>query len=101
MPVFCHSDVEYLQRCDSHPTGCAVNTERGVNRNHLVLHVAGCPHTRNYGGTARPGGFTERQYIKICSTDLDELREWAQGRSGRASGFTGQCGCVNRQNRRD
>jgi hypothetical protein len=41
---------------------------------------------------ARPGGFTTRGYIKVCSDSLAELQQYARGRGGRPDGsFSAKC----------
>jgi hypothetical protein len=41
---------------------------------------------------ARPGGFTTRGYIKVCSDSLAELQQYARGRGARPDGsFSSKC----------
>jgi hypothetical protein len=35
-------------------------------------------------GRGKPGAYTERDYIKICSTSLDTLEHWARENIGGA-----------------
>lgn len=51
----------------------------------MVIHSAKCPKISHYNRMARQGGFTERSYIKICATSIEELREWTR-QNGRPDG---------------
>jgi len=60
----------------------------------MVLHRATCPSISEYKGQALPGGFTERQYIKICADNLDFLKRWLR-QHGRPDGsFSSECACT-------
>ena len=57
----------------------------------MVLHKKGCPTITNYNEMAKEGGFTERDYVKICAMNKSELREWVE-EHGRPQGtFSGNC----------
>jgi hypothetical protein len=65
---FQNAEQEYLGWLRQHPDGLVVNTERGKPLRYRVLHRASCPLISEYIGRSEPGGFTERTYIKLCST---------------------------------
>jgi hypothetical protein len=89
---FSGNDREYQEWVASHPRGFVVNTAQGISPEYMALHNASCGHVSNFN-SRRPGAFTERDYMKACSTDLDRLRQWAKAH-GRADGsFTGKCQC--------
>jgi hypothetical protein len=73
-------DSAYLAWLYAHPDGYLINTEPG-GRGYARLHRAICDTIRS-----RPP-FTGPSYIKICSTSLEELDEWAlpAERHGRAA----------------
>lgn len=66
----------YLAWLREHPDGYMLNRRRGKSDNYLVLHRAGCQRVQDYNAMARPGGFTARGYIKVCSDSLAELQQW-------------------------
>lgn len=79
---FINDDENYQQWLAEHRQGFVINTRRSKPTNYMVLHRAICPKISDYTRMAQPGGFTEREYIKICSNDLDSLRNWV-GQHGR------------------
>lgn len=86
-------DQAYLAWLDKNPRGFVLNTPRSKPVNNMVLHRANCKtiSTRK----VRPGGFTERDYIKICAEDVECLRRWVR-RHGRADGsFSIECSLCN------
>jgi hypothetical protein len=89
--IFKDDDKQYQAWAETHPHGFVINTDRRINRKYLSLHKATCRMIRNYTRMARPGGFTERAYIKICSEDLETLRQWAKGHGDPKDGFTQRC----------
>jgi hypothetical protein len=88
---FDDGDKKYQEWAEAHPHGFVINTNRGVNRKYLWLHRATCRLIRDYKRVARPGGYTERAYIKICSEDLEALRQWAKQHGDPKDGFTQRC----------
>jgi hypothetical protein len=82
---FFHNENGYLNWLRSHPQGFVINTGRSKNTNYMVLHHAWCRQISKYSKNADPGGFTERDYIKICASDLSSLRDWVR-QHGRSDG---------------
>ncbi|MCI0396409.1 MAG: hypothetical protein L0322_15935 [Chloroflexi bacterium] len=82
---FTNGDTAYLRWLDQHPAGYVINTPRGRPTSYMLLHRATCwtigPKNRN----VPPGGFTERDYIKVCAEDVATLRVWTQA-NGRTDG---------------
>ena len=90
--VFDEGDESFLAWMAEHPNGFVLNRRSsGKSSNYLVLHGSGCRMVSSYSGVARPGAFTTRGYVKICSTELDELRSYARRECG-SDDFTGHCG---------
>ena len=72
--LFEHDDAGYLRWISEHPNGYVVNTRRWIDPDYLVLHRASCFSINRYLNMhENPGGFTEREYRKLCSTSLSEL----------------------------
>lgn len=89
--VFTDGDGAYLQWLTQHPHGFVLNTARSSSPGYMVLHRAVCPSISTYTHNARPGGFTERDYIKVCSADIEQLRVWVR-QHGRPDGsFSRDC----------
>jgi hypothetical protein len=73
--VFRGNDDGYLEWLAAHPTGYVVNAERNPRPSYLKLHRATCRYISGPPRTA--GAWTERQYIKVCATDVVALERWA------------------------
>jgi hypothetical protein len=88
---FQNDDAAYLHWLAQHPRGFVINTPRGKPASYMVLHRATCASVGEYNRMARPGGFTERSYIKICAPDIESLRTWVR-QHGRLDGsFSAHC----------
>jgi hypothetical protein len=88
---FLYNEAGYLAWIREHPAGFVLHTERNKNPYYMILHRATCPQISEYTAKMRPGGFTERDFIKICSLDVDCLRLWIP-RHGRPDGsFSSTC----------
>ncbi len=90
---FNDSDLDYLHWLKNHPNGYVLNAERSISQNYLILHKAGCPSISEYKGDAEPGGFTERQYIKICSDDIDTIKQWVREKGFSSNSISQICYC--------
>jgi serine/threonine protein kinase len=87
---FIGNDETYLHWLGEHPEGYVINTHRNVTPNYMVLHKATCGTVKSTQGIS-PGGFTERDYIKVCAGSIELLREWAK-QHGRPDGsFSSAC----------
>ncbi len=88
------SDAKYLARLGAHPHGYELNVDRPPSRNVHCLHVpAGY---RISTPTRRPGGFTQRDFIKVCADSLDALLACVRARWPE-HGEVKRCGCVNKR----
>jgi hypothetical protein len=88
--AFCDAEAEYLEWLNNNrAAGLVVNTRRQPDPKLMVLHRATCRSiccaTSQMG--AQP--FTGSDFIKVCSTEEDELLRWIEQHGG--SGFTGRC----------
>lgn len=77
--VFDDDDSSYLRWIAAHPGGFVLNTNRTPKSGYLVLHRPSCTTISRYAKEHLAGGFTERQYIKVCSSSETALLSWAQG----------------------
>ena len=88
---FLYNEAGYLTWIKAHPGGFVLHTERNRNPHYMILHRASCPQISEYTPKMRPGGFTERDFIKICALDVTCLSEWVS-RHGRPDGsFSSLC----------
>ncbi len=88
---FINNEIGYLNWVSSNPDGFVINTSKGKRLDYRILHSADCDYVTTLQGNAKRGGFTERNYIKICSGGVEGLRDWTRS-EGEASGkFTQEC----------
>lgn len=70
------SDEAYLSWAHSHPGGYVLTSDKNLSPSHTVIHRASCNKITILQGNAKPGGFTERDYIKVCSESQQRLEAW-------------------------
>ncbi len=75
MEIFDRNDNKYFEWMNNHSSGFVVNTLRAQNSKYFLLHKSKCYHITNMNGRTE-GAFTERNYIKLCSDDINELKSW-------------------------
>jgi len=90
--VFDKSDSDYFKWLAAHPKGFVLNTTRKKNPKYLVLHLATCRTISEYTGKQKRGGFTERDYIKVCADKEESLLEWVHRTHGPKIEFSNKCG---------
>lgn len=88
---FRSNDREYFDWIENHPSGFVVNTLRSSPSSYLTLHRATCRKIVGYNKMARPGGYTERDYVKVCGPSVDVLRRWAETIGSPAGRFKVHC----------
>lgn len=76
--VFENDEMGYLDWIDRHPNGFVLNMPKNKDPQYRVLHTANCPTIKNYTEMAKEGGFTEREYIKVCAGDVASLEVWSR-----------------------
>ncbi len=74
MKKFVDDDGDYLKWVESNPQGFVINCNRQPNSRYLILHRADC-HT--IIGTPANGESWTSGYMKVCSLDSMELKNWA------------------------
>lgn len=90
--LFDGDDAAYQAWLTAYPCGYVLNVRRSLAPSYMVLHRAACSSISGYTRMAQAGGFTERNYLKLCANDLEHLRAWVR-RHGRADGsFSKRCG---------
>jgi Family of unknown function (DUF6308) len=89
--IFRGNDMPYLHWISEHPSGYVVNAERNPKPSYLKLHRTRCTQI---SGPARPGAYTERDYIKTCSDSRSALEDWAREEIGGVLGVG--CACLGR-----
>lgn len=97
MPVliFDDNDCEYFRWLNLNKSGYVINTPRGHNPAYMLLHRASCHTISEYSGNAAQGGFTERDYIKICANDIESLRNWVRQKGRPDGSFSSKCQLCN------
>lgn len=92
--IFDEEDNSYLQWMIQHPTGYILNAWRAQKNPELVLHRSGCHHIATTASLKR-GAYTEREAIKIASTELNVLEYWANEHRLGFSGTFKECKTCN------
>jgi hypothetical protein len=82
-------DKKYLAWISTHPDGYILTSSKSLYPPHTVIHRASCKKITTLQGNAKPGGFTERNYIKVYSTDINGLKRWV--RQNRTDGTAREC----------
>lgn len=99
--IFDNSDAEYLAWLQAHPGGFVVNTRAGYSPSYMVLHRSFCSTVNPAASSSESGAFTERDYIKICSSDLGRLRVLAKALGRESGSFSVECSKCVKQDARD
>lgn len=71
---FVDHDAGYEEWLAGHPSGFVVNAERKPRPTYLVLHRSSC---RTISNLPPSGTNWTKDYIKICSSRPEPLRQWA------------------------
>jgi hypothetical protein len=86
--IFQGDDAAYMRWLTEYPAGYVVNAERNPKPGNLKLHRADCTWI---SGRGKPGAYTERDYIKVCSIELFAVKRWARETVG--GSLDPSCGC--------
>lgn len=93
--IFDGNDEAYQAWIAANPDGWILNTRRNLTPSYMVLHSAQCSSIHNYNDMAQPGGFTERSFVKVCSTEIEDLRSWVRNHGRSDGSFSNECShCV-------
>jgi hypothetical protein len=86
-----NGDGPYLAWLQANPTGYVLNTGRSLPPEYMVLHRANCSSISVLVPPARPGGFTECDYVKICSDSVADLSTWVRQHRRPSGAFSKRC----------
>ena len=89
--IFDSGDAPFHEWMIDHPSGHVVNTHRRENSNYTFLHRSGCNHLTGLAQGQGPDGYTQREYIKVCSENAEALLDWCLRERSRSKGFSGYC----------
>ena len=90
--IFKH-DKEFLMWMDTNPSYFVVNARKGKSTNYFILHRSKCPHISR---TQRAdGGYTKRQYIKVGSGKISDIKNWFEKNHSEFAGEFSECKTCN------
>ena len=87
--IFEPDDEKYLSWLNEHPDGFILTSSKSLYPPHTVIHRSSCDKIKKLKGNAKPGGFTERDYIKVYATSVSVLENWV--RQKRIDGNSRKC----------
>ncbi len=66
---------DYLVWVSENPRGYVINAGRSLQTKYFMIHRSGCSHITS---TSRfdPSAYTDRDWVKMASHDLNELQTW-------------------------
>ena len=71
------NDLAYLAWLEENPDGFVLNSRARPDPDYLILHRARCFLVSRYPRMEmKPGGFTERDYMKVCARTYQEISDW-------------------------
>jgi len=71
---FLDDDAGYIAYVRANPSCFVLNSHRIPSAAYLVIHRARC---RTFGGPPRTS-----EFLKVCSESVEELEDWAGGKTG-------------------
>lgn len=77
MKVFDNDDLKYFDWITVNPDGYVLNTRRTSTLNFTVLHKGSCHHIKTTTNMPE-GAYTTRDYIKVCSNEVQEIKKWLE-----------------------
>ncbi len=97
--LFDGDDSSYLQWLQSNPHGYVVNMRRRFDPDYVVLHRAGCSSITRYPMMDKnPGGFTERNYRKLCGASIASLQGHLSEITNKRQPFSKRCSLCHVEN---
>lgn len=98
--VFDGDDSRYLQWLQDNPHGYVVNMRRRFDPSYVVLHRAVCYSITRYPLMEKnPGGFTERDYRKLCGASIADLQGYLSKVTNKRHPFSKRCSLCHAENR--
>lgn len=93
MEKFTDDDAGYLRWIANHPEGFVLNIERGERPEYAVLHRATCS---SISRVREDGAYTTRNYRKVVSDDLTDIRAYTKSMGRKDGDFSKLCGHCQR-----
>lgn len=87
MLIIMNDDEHYLRWINENPNGYVANAQNPPSPNNLYLHCSSCSHI----SSSKRSNWTTKDYLKVCSNDVNELNEWATGTVGGELASCGHC----------
>ena len=72
------TEAEYLQWCKTNGDRFVLNVHRSLSPVSLMIHRAHGRLIIKYQDKTQPGGFVEKQYLRVDSRDAGKLKNWAR-----------------------
>ena len=94
--IFRNDESGYFDWIMKNPDGYVVNVRKNRTPKYMVFHTATCYGITTYNEISKPGGFTERSFVKVCANDIDELRDWVRANGRRDGSFSKECSLCNK-----
>ncbi len=89
MFVFSSNEKGYIDWVHKNPRGFVLNVRKEPDPEYAVLHRASCGSIKSNKRVY--GGYTMRSYKKICSPDIDSLRQAARNEGHKHGSFSKRC----------
>lgn len=94
--IFQDDESGYIDWVMNNPNGYVVNSRREFDPQYLVLHRACCSTILKHRNMeTKPGGFTERNYQKICASSVTDLVDYLVGSYRNQNPFSKLCSRCN------
>lgn len=78
MIIIINDDDAYLRWIEENPDGYLINAARKPKANYIVLHKSSCGTM----SSSERSNWTTTDLLKVCSNDIEELKEWALETTG-------------------
>lgn len=88
---FVGQDEEYKKWFKDNPDAYVINCYRSKSLGYRVLHRSNCHSITKLSKKSEVGGFTEREYIKICSNSIEGLKAWSVKHGAKDRCFSNVC----------
>ncbi len=98
--LFESDDPAYLRWIADNSDGYVVNMRKRQDDDYLVLHRASCFSIIRYPNMDKnPGGFTERDYRKLCGASIADLQVYLSKVTNKRHPFSKRCSLCHVENR--
>ncbi len=80
MIIIINDDETYLKWLEDNPEGYVINAARKPKADYIVLHKSTCGTM----SSSKRSNWTTTDLLKVCSNNVEELKEWALETTGGA-----------------